>query len=46
MRYVLIAVLTRMGERVTDCAGKRALAILNNPIKSDFALLDVLMPVL
>ncbi len=44
MRQVLIAVLTRMGGQVIDCAGKQALAILNDPFKIDSALLDVLMP--
>lgn len=45
MRRVLVAVLTRLGGRVIDAVnGKQALAVLNDPIKVDIALLDVLMP--
>jgi CheY-like chemotaxis protein len=45
MRRVLVAVLTRLGGRVIDTAnGKQALAVLNDPITVDIALLDVLMP--
>jgi CheY-like chemotaxis protein len=44
-RRVLVAVLTRLGGRVIEAAdGKQALAVLNDPVKTDIALLDVLMP--
>jgi two-component system chemotaxis response regulator CheY len=45
MRRVLVAVLTRLGGRVIETAnGQEALKVLNDPIKVDIALLDILMP--
>jgi CheY-like chemotaxis protein len=45
MRRVLVAVLTRLGGRVIESTnGKEALSVLNEPIRVDIALLDILMP--
>ena len=45
MRRVLGAVLTRLGGRVLESTdGREALKLLNEPMKIDLALLDILMP--
>jgi CheY-like chemotaxis protein len=45
MRRVMVAVMTRLGGRVIEASnGKEALRLLNDPIKVDIALLDILMP--
>jgi CheY-like chemotaxis protein len=45
MRRVLVGVLTRLGGRTIESTnGKEALNVLNEPIKVDIALLDILMP--